>query len=253
MAKQIFRERAIKAYVDPDTRGPLLPLHPPAVTRLLGAIAALTLAALVVAAFLRVQVVANGPGVVRPVGGVAVVRAPATGTVRRLGVAVGESVRRGAVLLDLGGPVVAHVDGTVDALLVRDGEFVTAGTAVAKIVPGGARIGYLAIPARFRSDLGVGQPVRLSLDEYPATEMGFGHGHILRISEDLLTPEVAAAQLGGVEMSGSANVLVEISLDELPPRAEGSFHNGMVFQGVVTTHSERALTLLFPPLARVLD
>ena len=35
MAKQIFRERAIKAYVDPDTRGPLLPLHPPTVTRLL--------------------------------------------------------------------------------------------------------------------------------------------------------------------------------------------------------------------------
>ena len=40
MAKQIFRERAIKAYVDPDTRGPLLPLHPPAVTRLLVAIEA---------------------------------------------------------------------------------------------------------------------------------------------------------------------------------------------------------------------
>ena len=251
MSEPIFRERAIKAYVDPDTRTPLLPLARPRASRFLLAVAAVTLAALVASAFLRVHVVATGRGVVRPRAGVVTVRASTAGTVRGVIAAPGTRVGAGEVLMSVGGPVTAPHAGILDVIAVHDGDEVLRGAVLARVVPEGDEVGYLAIPVRFRASLAVDQPVRLSIDEYPSDEMGFAHGHVSRIGADLLTEDLGVSP--GPADEGPW-VLVEVALDHPPRRAEDArFRNGMTFDGVIPLRTRPVLGILLPPLAGWLD
>ena len=255
MTQPIFRERAIKAYVDPDARTPLLPLARPRAAAFLVAVALLTLGGLVASAFLRVHLVARGRGVIRPAAGVLTVRAPRNGTVRGLAARPGDALAEGATLLVLGEPVVVPHGGVLDMLAVHEGEHVMEGTVLARVVPEGEETGHVAIPARFRASLHVEQTVRLSIDEYPSDEMGFARGHVRRIGADLLTDEQVTEELGlpASEASEGPWVLVEVALDRAPPRASGGFRNGMAFDGVIPLRTRPVLGILFPPLAEWLD
>ena len=82
MAKVKFRERAIRAYLDPDSVGGLLRLEAPTLTRLFLGFLALFGLALLAAVVTDVKITARGRGLVRPHGGIFVVRAPSEGYVR---------------------------------------------------------------------------------------------------------------------------------------------------------------------------
>lgn len=255
MTQPVFRERAIKAYVDPDARTPLLPLARPRAAGFLLAVALLTLGGLVLSAFLRVHLVARGRGVIRPRAGVITVRAPRSGTVSRVDVHPGDVLADGATLLRMDEPVVVPHGGVLDMLAVHDGEHVMEGTVLARVVPEGDEIGYVVIPARFRSSLHVEQTVRLSIDEYPSDEMGFARGRVGRIGADLLTDARIIEELG-VPLPDAREgpwILVEVALDRPPPRASGGFRNGMAFDGVIPLRTRPVLGILFPPLAEWLD
>lgn len=145
-------------------------------------------------------------------------------------------------------------DGVVDALSVRPGDWVDAGQPLLKIVPDGAQtVGLMAIAAEHRAELTVGAKVRLSLDEYPAADAGFGLATITRISDDPLSLDIAdpllATLLAGV--SGPL-FLVELAPEAMPPRADGQYRNGMVFTGEVVLRSERIISVLFPPLGQLM-
>ena len=252
MTEQVFRERAIKAYQDPDTRGPLIQLAPPSVTRLLVVLGLVCALAIVASAFTHVQIMARGRGIVRPANGIVMLRAPAAATATGVTVVAGQHVEAGEVVFHAGVPIVSPVAGIVDSLVVHEGDFVPQGTAMAKVIPtSGDLVGYLLVESRDRSSLAVGQEVRLSLDEYPSAEMGFARGRVARISEDLVTRELASSYMidGAAEMPPS--FLVEVALDRMPARASGGFRNGMSFEGIVPVRRQRVLTLLIKPLSRV--
>ncbi len=251
---QPFRKRAIKAYLDRDARGVLLQIAPPALSRLLLSIAIVFVVAVVTSAFVRAKITARGRGVVRPADGVVIVRAPAEGVVRSIEASVGQQVRAGDVLLRLDTPVFAPVAGVIDALPVHRDDYVTVGKPIVKIVPSNRElIGYLALSWRYRAHLSIGQPIRLAFDEYPSSEMGFGEGRIIRISEDVITPELASAYLVENDASQGPRFLVQVALERLPPGAtKGPLHNGMPFEGVVPVREQRVLTLLLRPLSRFL-
>lgn len=249
MGDRIFREKSVRSYQDPDLRGGLLQLAPPALRGLFAFLATALAAALVLSAVVRVKVTARGRGIVRPASGVFVVRAPASGYVRVTPVTPGQRVAAGEIVVRMDAPVVAPVAGVVDAIPVHADEFVTAGTAVAKIVPDSDRLlGYLAIPSRHRAHLRPGQAVRIGFDEFPASEMGYGRGRVRRVGDDLVTPELARSYLAQDPPPVGPHHLVEVELLALPPGARGSYHNGMPFDGVIAVREQRALTLLLRPL-----
>jgi biotin carboxyl carrier protein len=86
----LFRDRAIREYLDPDQRGGLVTVAPPAGGVAFGVIAAVFLTGAGAALLGEVQVTASGRGVVRPEGGVVDVRAPSAGTVEEVPVRPGE-------------------------------------------------------------------------------------------------------------------------------------------------------------------
>lgn len=248
----LFREKAIQAYLDPDTQGGVLRVVPPSLLRLFGVLAVVFVVALVASVVIRVKVTARGRGIVRPGTGIVVVRAPSSGYVRVIQVDLGQRVRAGEVLARLDGPVLAPTAGVVDAIPVHLDEFVAAGTPIAKIIPAdGDLVGFLAVPSRYRAYLHRDQFVRLAFEEYPYAEMGFGAGHIRRVSDDIVSHDLARTFLGDDPLSGP-HFLVEVVLDEMPPRADGQFHNGMPFEGMITLRRRRVATLVLQPLRELL-
>ncbi len=245
-----FRAEAVHAALGADERGTFVHAPPPTLRRLVAAVCVALAAATVGAAVARVPVTARGRGIVRPAIGVTVVRAPAAGTVRALRAAVGQRVRAGDTLALLDAPLRSPVDGLVDDLPARVGDFVAAGDAVAKVIADGhALVGFMALPARDRARVTPGQPARLSLDARPATEAGFGAARVLRVSDDVITPELAGRYLA--EVPPTPHFLVVLTLDAMPPAAPGRFETGMTFEGVVTVRDERLLALALRPLRRL--
>lgn len=248
MAGGMFRPQAVRSYLDPDSRGGLLRVAPPSLVRLFGVLAVAFVIGVGASLVARVKITARGRGLVRPRTGVLLVQAPHEGYVRVVLVRVGDVVAPGTVLARLDEPVVAPVGGLVDAIAVQPNEHVAAGSPIVKIVPlQEPLVGFLAIPARYRTHLATGQPVRLAIDEYPSSEMGFGAGRIARISEDVITPELALRYLGAVQPS-EPSFLVEVELGAVPPRATGRFHNSMPFEGIVVVREQLLATLLVRPL-----
>ncbi len=253
MAKQLYREKALEAYSTPEQRGGLLHLVAPSVSRLFVAIAALFVFAIVASVFLRVSVTTRGRGIVRPQGGVFVMRAVRPGVVQSVEVEVGQSVAPGDVLVRLDEPVVATVSGSVDAVAVRPGEHVTAGAPLVKVLPAAERlVGFVALPAKDRPHLDPGQPVQIAFDGFPSSEMGFGRGVIEHVAEDVLSAELARPYLAEEPACGGPCTLVALRIDDLPERAGGKVKSGMPFEAVVTVRRPRIISLLLPPLGAVL-
>lgn len=234
-----------------DEQGAFVRVPPPSLRRLVAAVVASLVAAAAGAAVVHVPVTARGRGIVRPAIGVTVVRAPTSGTVRLLRAAVGQRVTAGETLALLDAPLVSPVDGVIDDLPLRQGDFVSLGDAVAKVIPDGhTLVGFMALPARDAARVAVGQRARLALDAWPATEVGFGAARVLRFSDDVITPALAGRYLA--ELPASPHLLVVLSLDAMPRGAPGRFETGMTFEGVVTVREERLLALAFRPLRRIL-
>jgi len=146
--------------------------------------------------------------------------------------------------------------GLVDALAVKPGDRVAVGAALAKVVPQGGRfVGRMTLAGRHRAQIDAGGEVRLRFDAYPSDESGFGKATIARISDDPMTSDIADPLLASLATRGDAQpaYVIELTLDSMPPRAEAEFQNGMSFTGEVVLREQRIITLLFPPLSRLLE
>ncbi|HTQ06195.1 MAG TPA: HlyD family efflux transporter periplasmic adaptor subunit [Polyangiaceae bacterium] len=128
-------------------------------------------------------------------------------------------------------------DAVVADVAVSPGAEVTEGDALATLVPATARVvGYVALAERHRSELAVGESVRVKFDALPFDEVGAGTAHVTRLLEALPS---------GVTVDGDhATVFAEIAFDSMPPGA-GPVRSGMTFTADVKTRRPRLLTLIF--------
>ncbi len=130
------------------------------------------------------------------------------------------------------------VDVVVSDLAVAAGARVREGDVLATLIPARATlVGYLALGERHRSELSVGQPVRVEFDALPSDEVGTGSARVARILDALPS---------GVKIEGAdgASVFAELSLDTMP-EGVGPPREGMTFAADVLTRRRRALSLLF--------
>jgi hypothetical protein len=105
-------------------------------------------------------------------------------------------------------------------------------------VPAGARlVGYLALPERYRSDIAVGQPIRVKFDALPYNEVGTGTARLGRVLDALPSGVKVDAPEG-------AGVFALIVLEAMP-RGSGPARPGMTFAADVLTRKVRVLSLLF--------
>jgi len=134
--------------------------------------------------------------------------------------------------------VIMPIDALIADLAVHAGAQVHEGDPLATLVPKGAKlVGYLELPEQYRSELAVGQTVRLKFDALPYDEVGAGAARVTRVLDAL----PSGVKLDAPEAGG---VAVELSLDAMP-RGSGPPRPGMTFTGGVLTRQTRVLSLLF--------
>lgn len=245
-----FRKQATEAYAGAVVKGGILDVAPPWALAVYASLMVVALVGLGIVIFGRVQISVNARGVVRPAGGLLVIRAPVAGSVTVLCDCEGAAQQSGAVIAVIADrqtgsavSVTAPVRGVVANLQIRRGEFVREGDPLGALIPADAAlVGYLAVPERERPRLRVGGPVHIKLDGHPYQEAGIGEGRITRIGVDWLTEAWERDLKPGPGQDRS--VLVEISLDRMPPRAGGAYQNGMQFTGELLVGRRRIARLL---------
>ncbi len=250
MTSGLFRAEAVAAYRNPDTRGGLLEAGPPSGLLPLGVLAIVLAAGAVAATTLRVQVTATGRGIVRSESGNVVVGCARGGTVTEVRVRAGDAVDAGSPLARVHGEaIVAPIAGSVEYVDVRVGGTLAAGDPVAQIVPKGERlVGTMALPARHRAHLHIGDPVRLDLDEHPATEIGTADATIEHVGTEPLSPARARNLLGDEDAAREPSYVVRLRLGRMPAGSSAAFRSGMTFTGRVTLEEPRAIELVLPRL-----
>ena len=82
--------------------------------------------------------------------------------------------------------------------------------------------------------------------------MGLGKGRLKRVGSDLISDTWRRALEPALGALRGDLVLAEVALESLPPRAKGSWQNGMVFSGEVVLREQRIITLIFKPLEKIL-
>jgi membrane fusion protein len=150
--------------------------------------------------------------------------------------------------------IVAPRDGVIEAVLVRPGQLLSAGSSVGKLLPPGPPTAAIAlVEERHRAFLRVGAPVRLEVDQLPVGEFGALQGRVTRVADDVASPEEVREALGASgEPAAGPQVLVEIALASPPPRQPG-LRAGMLVSARYSLRSRRIITLALDPLKRWLQ
>ena len=143
------------------------------------------------------------------------------------------------------------VAGSLEAVLAKKGDLVTAGQVVARVVPEQAELAATVFLAeRHRAHLKPGNAVRLELAQYPYAEHGTLRGRIRRIAEDLATPSEIRDVLGEHADLAAPAVRVEIALEKGPTMRSLALRSGMVLDCRFTLRRVAPITLFLDPLKR---
>ncbi len=159
--------------------------------------------------------------------------------------------RRDALVVAAGDTVVrAPADGVLETVLVRAGDTVAPGAAVARLVPSGAPIQLVAfLPERDRAFAQAGMTARVELDQFPAVEFGYLQARVSRLGGDLATTAETHEALGE-QAPKDALYRVELTLD---PEQTSARLRGLVRPGSLVTvrlplRKRRVAAILFEPV-----
>jgi multidrug resistance efflux pump len=97
----LFRRSAVEHYLASDERGEVIRIAPPWTWAILGVMAAVLGAAILLSVFGRIEVTDRGTGILRPKGGVRTVVAQTGGVITQVGASSGERVEAGTVIAHL--------------------------------------------------------------------------------------------------------------------------------------------------------
>jgi membrane fusion protein len=147
----------------------------------------------------------------------------------------------------------APQDGTVTALFAEPGQSVSPQSALASMVPVGARLqAQLYAPSSAVGFVRPGQPVRLRFEAFPYQKFGHQPGHVLQVSRTPLAPaELAALSLpaAGRDGDGEREALFRITVALDAPVSEPMpLVAGMRLQADVLLERRRLVEWLFEPL-----
>jgi len=149
--------------------------------------------------------------------------------------------------------IVAPVDGTVEALLVKVGEVVQAGQAVGKIVPAESKLHVVSfLPEKDRAFAKVGDVVHLELDQLPHAEYGTLEARVTRISDDLASPSEVNEAIGeGQKLAEPAyRVELEITDAHAADAAGVKLRTGTLLEARFTLRRQKLITLVLSPLKK---
>ncbi|HYQ01828.1 MAG TPA: HlyD family efflux transporter periplasmic adaptor subunit [Polyangiaceae bacterium] len=137
--------------------------------------------------------------------------------------------------------------GTVESLLAIEGQVVTAGTPIARVVPEGPIDTLVAFaPAKDAPFLQPGQTANVELSALPVAEFGKLEARIRRVSTDLSSPEEQVEVLGA-DANPQASVRVELVLVQGPKleRVRSRLTSGGRATVRLSTRRVRLVVLLF--------
>lgn len=146
----------------------------------------------------------------------------------------------------------APQDGTVEALLVKEGEVVQAGQPLGKLVPVDSPLQVVSFLAeRDRAFAKPGDEVQLELDQLPHAQYGTLRAKVLRIGDDLASPSEIHDALGDQKLEApSYRVELEITDARAAESANVKLRTGTLMNVRFTLRTERLITLVLNPLRR---
>lgn len=131
------------------------------------------------------------------------------------------------------------VDARVTDIAVSEGTDVREGDVIATLTPASAKlVGYAVLSETSRSEVETGQPVQLRFDAISASEVGPGHGKVVRVLDAL----PSNVKLDAPQETGGLFVELEV---EAMPKGSGAARTGMTFGCDVLTRRPSILTMLF--------
>jgi membrane fusion protein len=150
----------------------------------------------------------------------------------------------------------APQDGTVSAVLAEPGQSVSPASALASLIPAGAKLqAHLFARSGEVGFLKPEQAVRLRFEAFPYQKFGHQNGHVLQVSR---TP-LAAAELAGLplaaplstENSAEPMFRITVAMEDQALRSPGGTQSlvaGMRMQADVLLERRRLIEWLFEPL-----
>ncbi len=151
----------------------------------------------------------------------------------------------------------APQDGTVSAVLAEAGQSVSPASALATLVPAGAKLqAHLFAPSGAVGFVRPNQEVKLRFEAFPYQKFGHQTGHVLRVSRTpLAAPELAGLPLSGAtaggENPGEPLFRITVAMDASELRAFGSTQPlvaGMRMEADVLLERRRLIEWLFAPV-----
>ncbi len=145
--------------------------------------------------------------------------------------------------------------GRLEAMVVKTGDAVTVGAALARLVPeGGPRQVVVFLHEADRAFLREGADVRIELDQLPEGEFGGLTAHVARIATDLATPDDVRDALGEGKLDGPTyRVELEIANDDAVRRLDRLLRPGSQVTARFVLRKRRLASLLFAPLKRLFE
>jgi membrane fusion protein len=140
----------------------------------------------------------------------------------------------------------APVGGRVESLLVTAGQVVSAGSALARIIPDGTLSTVVVFaPAKDAAFLNAKLQASVEFASLPVSEFGKSKARVTRVSGDVATREEVAAVLGAV--TDEAVIRVELELIPSPTleKVSDRLRSGERLTARLNTRERRIITLLF--------
>jgi multidrug resistance efflux pump len=142
--------------------------------------------------------------------------------------------------------------GTVEAVVVREGEVVQAGQMIGKLVPGESTLHVVSFLAeRDRAFVKPGDEAQLELDQLPHAQYGTLRARVARIGDDLASASEIHDALGDIKLDApSYRVELEVTDSGAADAAHVKLRTGTLMNVRYTLRRERLATLVLSPLKR---
>jgi membrane fusion protein len=150
----------------------------------------------------------------------------------------------------------APQDGTVSSVLAEPGQSVSPASALASLIPAGARLqAHLFAPSGAVGFVRPNQEVRLRFEAFPYQKFGHQSGHVLQVSRTpLAAPELAGLPLAGPTGGDGVDepmFRITVAMDQPELRAFDTVQPlvaGMRMQADVLLERRRLIEWLFAPV-----